>query len=314
MIETVRNRGIRWPMFTEAELADIISYIYYVKLFDEPGDPERGERWFREKRCWDCHAVGGRGGEIGPSLDGYAPYVAPIVLAEGMWNHGPAMQAAQAALAMPMPIFVGSELADIHAYVRIASSARGRKAVFLTPPDPNVGRALFTSKGCVRCHGVSGRGTRFGPDLQTATQQLRVSEIAGALWNHSFQMAAAMQRRGIAFPRFDGSEMADLIAFLYYLRFYEVEGDSAIGRRLFASKGCASCHGEAGGVGIGPDLSRSEAASSPLALATAMWNHAPAMYDRVQVQHAEWPRFEGGEMRDLSVYLRALATTRSPTP
>jgi hypothetical protein len=37
-----------------------------------------------------------------------------------------------------------------------------------------------------------------------------------------------------------------------------------------------------------------------------MWDHAPAMYDLAQLQHAEWPLFEGDEMRDLSVYLRHL--------
>jgi hypothetical protein len=39
-----------------------------------------------------------------------------------------------------------------------------------------------------------------------------------------------------------------------------------------------------------------------------MWNHAPAMYDRVQVERIEWPRFEADEMRDLAAYLRSLGT------
>ncbi len=69
MIETVRRRGFQWPTFTEQELANVISYVYYVKLFDEVGDPELGERWFREKRCVQCHSVGGTGGRVGPALD-----------------------------------------------------------------------------------------------------------------------------------------------------------------------------------------------------------------------------------------------------
>jgi hypothetical protein len=39
-----------------------------------------------------------------------------------------------------------------------------------------------------------------------------------------------------------------------------------------------------------------------------MWDHAPAMYDRAQLQQLDWPRFEGDEMRDLSAYLRSLAS------
>ncbi len=47
---------------------------------------------------------------------------------------------------------------------------------------------------------------------------------------------------------------------------------------------------------------------TPLGLATAMWDHAPAMYDRIQLADADWPRFEDDEMRDVAVYLRGLAT------
>ena len=47
-------------------------------------------------------------------------------------------------------------------------------------------------------------------------------------------------------------------------------------------------------------------------LAAAMWNHAPAMFAAMATRTVEWPRFEGDEMRDLSVFLRGLA--RSPAP
>jgi len=308
MIETVRRRGVQWPTFTEAELADVISYVYYVKLFDEPGNPALGERWFREKRCAECHAVGGTGGRIGPALDRYANYIAPIMLAQGMWNHGPAMQATQSARGVAIPTFVGREMADIQAHIRRRSTLRDRKVVFLRPPNPGNGQRLFDAKGCVRCHGADGRGTDYGPDLRTATLRLRVSEIAGVLWNHSFQMSATMRARGFAFPRFQGTEMADVIAFLYYLRFNETGGDVRAGEGVFEQKGCARCHARDGQPSIGPDLSGSQATRTRLGLAMTMWNHAPAMYDRVQVERIEWPRFEADEMRDLAAYLRSLGT------
>jgi cytochrome c2 len=306
MIETVRDRGIEWPTFSEDDLADIISYIYYVKLFDEPGDPDSGERWFREKQCGGCHAVGGIGGTNGPALDDYARHIAPIMLATGLWNAGPAMQANQRARGIPMPLFAGREMSDIHAYIRRQSALRERNAVFLQPPDPNAGRDLFEQKGCARCHGNDGRGTRSGPDLREATQRMQVSEIAGQLWNHSFRMYAAMGSLDMTFPRFRATEMADVISFLYYLRFYESDGDLSAGRLVYDRKRCAGCHGRDGDSSMGPDLSGSDAILTPLGLATAMWNHAPAMYDLIQTQ--EWPRFEGEEMRDLSVYLRSLVS------
>ncbi|HSM17587.1 MAG TPA: c-type cytochrome [Gemmatimonadales bacterium] len=308
MIETVRGRGFDWPSFTEEELADIISYVYYVKLFDEPGDPVLGDRWFREKRCIQCHAVGGQGGRSGPPLDDYARYPAPIMLAQGMWNHGPAMQAQQARRGVPIPTFIGREMADLQAYIRKASSLGNRVIELHKPPDPNRGQRLFRSKGCAGCHGADGRGTAVAPDLRTATQRLRVSEIAGQLWNHSAQMSRVTLAQGVAFPQFRGTEMADVIAFMYYLRFYERQGNVKTGETLFVRKGCATCHSRGEGPSTGLDLSKSEAVLTPLKLATAMWDHAPAMYDRAQLQHVEWPRFEGDEMRDLSAYLQDLAS------
>ncbi len=311
MIETVRRRGVKWPTFTEEELANLISYVYYVKLFDEPGDPALGARWFREKRCVECHSVGGKGEKVGPALDQYANYIAPIMLAEGMWNHGPRMQYKQVSRGVAIPTFAGREMADIQAYIRQTSSLRGRKVRFLLPPQPAKGQQLFGAKKCVRCHGPEGRGTSYGPDLRTATLPLRVSEIAGVLWNHSFQMSSAMQARGFSFPRFEGAEMADVIAFLYYVRFNETGGNSIVGATLFESKGCTQCHSRGGEKSIGPDLSHSKAPPTSLGLATAMWNHGPAMYDRATTRKIEWPGFEKDEMRDLAEYLRDLAT-RAP--
>jgi mono/diheme cytochrome c family protein len=310
MIETVRGRGFEWPQFSEEELADIISYVYYVKLFDEPGDFDLGERWFQEKRCSACHSVGGVGGRSGGALDQYARYIAPVALAQGMWNHGPAMQSLQMTSGIAMPTFLGREIADLQAYIRGASTLRDREVALLPPPNPNQGRQLFSTKGCSACHGRRGNGTSFGPDLREATQHMRVSEIAGRLWNHSARMVSAVRSRGIEFPRFEGTEMADIIAFLYYLRFYDTEGDSRRGAEVFVQKGCAVCHARDGEATVGPDLAGTQSVLTPLGLATAMWNHAPAMYDLAQVQHTEWPVFEGNEMRDLSAYLHDVATAR----
>ena len=307
MIKTVRQWGIEWPTLTEDQLAAVISYIYYVKLFDEPGDSSAGKRWFEEKRCIRCHTLGDRGGRVGPKLDKYGKYIAPIMLAEGMWNHGPKMQAKQVAKGVPIPSFGGREIADIQAYIRAAARPTSGSVEFLEPPDPVAGRRIYETKNCIKCHGNSGEGTGFGPNLRMAIQQLRVSEIAAKLWNHSFQMSSSMRGRNITFPRFERNEMADVVAFLYYLRFFDTGGDAETGRTVFQNRGCPSCHIGDGGPAIGPDLATSKAVLTPLGLATAMWNHAPAMFDRAQSRQVKWPRFEGDDMLNLSAYLRRTA-------
>ena len=119
-----------------------------------------------------------------------------------------------------------------------------------------------------------------------------------------------MRVRGITLPRFEGPEMADVISFLYYLRFNDPEGDAERSEILFVEKGCATCHTGDDVNSVGPDLSRSQAVLLPLGLAAAMWNHSPQMYDQVQEQgDMEWPRFVADEMRGLSWFLQSRATT-----
>lgn len=304
MIETVRGSGLSWTTFSESELNDVISYVYYVKLFDEPGDPETGEQWLIEKRCLECHRVGGRGGRLAPTLDAYAEYLAPIPLAAGMWNHGRVMRAQLAAVNLPMPRFYGDEIADIQAYIRSVANVRQRRPRLLPPPDPTRGAALFRAKACAVCHGPGGRGTSSGPDLRTGIQHLRVSEIAGELWNHSANMTEGLAAMGVPFPEFNDAELSDVIAFLYYLRFEEADGDIEAGERLYATKGCLACHSIGDTPSVGPPLGASALVDNPLSLTTAMWNHAPAMYDLGQQAGVAWPLFQGDEMRDLAAYLK----------
>lgn len=306
MIETVQSRGYAWSTFTESDLADVISYVYYVKLFDQPGDPDRGAQSFSEKRCVECHSVSGEGGRIGPALDEYAAYIAPIPLAAGMWNHGRTMRSQQSQMGVPMPRFYGDEISDIQAYVRAHARGSANRVSLLPPPDPDRGRQLFHQKQCTTCHGPAGRGTPHGPDLRRAIQHLRASEIAGELWNHSAVMSDSLRERGVTFPEFTGAELADVIAYLYYLRFDETAGSVTAGTALFAAKGCARCHALDGAPSIGPNLAESEAVSTPMGLATAMWNHAPSMYQHTREAGISWPLFQGDEMRDVAAYLRSL--------
>ena len=176
----------------------------------------------------------------------------------------------------------------------------------MSPPSIDQGARLFRSKGCTACHGSTGRGTSLAPDLRSAIQQLRASEIAGELWNHSAGITEAIVRSGVTFPQFQGNELTDVISYLYYLRYEEMAGDEGRGQQMFQTKGCSRCHSLEGVPSVGPDLAQSAVVTDPISLATAMWNHAPSMYAHVREAGIDWPLFQGDEMRDLGAYLRKL--------
>lgn len=147
----------------------------------------------------------------------------------------------------------------------------------------------------------------MGPDLGAIKLNKNVAEIAGHLWNHSVKMWAKMQELSIEVPKFEENEMSDLLAYLYFIRYVDPPGNPQTGEAVFHKKGCISCHPLGGkSRGIGPNLSQSEKITSPVDIATTMWNHAPVMEELMKAGGQEWPRFEGDEMRDLVEYLKSL--------
>ena len=300
------------PAFTDSEMSNLFAFLYSVRSLDEPGDPERGRQLLFEKRCLDCHAVSGRGGVAAPDLRDWASYRNPVSWIQAMWNHAPAMQALMEQRGYSWPEFAGNDVADLIAFIR-TQATNPRRHVYLQPADPAAGRALFSGKGCASCHSVRGTGGRLAPDLGTRTLPRTLGQFAGMLWNHSPAMWASMQARHIPRPQFSNKEMADLIAYLFAERYFEASGGATQGAQTFEVKGCVSCH-LANGKGIGPSLSKWRDQVTPVALATAMWNHGPVMLKRMREQQLPWPQLQAAEMMDLMEFLnQGAGVARTPT-
>jgi cytochrome c2 len=303
MIEEMTASGYSWPTLARREMADILSYLYYVRLFDEPGDPDRGATFYRSLRCEFCHSLGGRGGDSGPALDDYAAYGSPVPLAQAMWNSGPEMQQSQLSSGTPIPEFVGSEIVDMQAYIRASGIQREKRRSMLLPlPDPLRGEEIFRVKGCPDCHDPGGDGT---PELGAAARRMTVGQISGVLWNHSYAMHDRMRKEGRAFPRFREHELADVISYLYFLSYQGRPGDASRGANVFRENGCSVCHET--GTGQAPDLAELHAGDDSIGLSAAMWNHAPEMHEAMAEFGVSWPKFEEGEMEDMVAFLQASA-------
>lgn len=310
MIDEMIGKGYSWPTLDREEMADLLSYLYYLRLFDDPGDPARGAATMARLRCDSCHSVGGRGGSVGGSLDDFAAFTSPVPLAQAMWNAGPAMQRTQVGRGTPIPRFTGSEVADIQAYIR----DRGRRPSddrvrLLHLPDPVAGERVFTAKSCAACHATRKAGA---PDLAEAALNLTVAEISGILWNHSYAMQDRMRAAGIPFPRFREHELADLVSYLHLLGYRGRAGDAIRGAVVFRERGCAACHEDQ--KVEAPDLTGSTSGADAVALSAAMWNHAPEMYRAMAEHDVPWPQFEAGDVEDLVAYLRQLAGKGRTTP
>ena len=107
-------------------------------------------------------------------------------------------------------------IAAVASYIR---SAWGNNASPVTeeqvagigsPVSVQVGASVF-AKNCAACHNNASSGA---PQLPIAGHEFSGAAMVSVLWKHGPNMLDQMKTKGIEWPRFDGAQMADLIAYL----------------------------------------------------------------------------------------------------
>jgi mono/diheme cytochrome c family protein len=298
----MRQLGIQRPQLDAVETGDLVAFLFTLDYFDPPGNAEAGRRLFAGKRCVVCHQVAGAGGVIGPSLDAVKPYRSPLYLAAAMWNHGPQMAEIMRDRNIPRPVFGDGELRDLVAFVTSGSTAMTEASVVL-PGNAEVGRRLFADKLCALCHDERGGA----PNLRQRAANRSLGEFAAAMWNKAPAMAEAMKQRGIAAPSLTATEVADIVAYLYALRYFARAGDPDHGVRLAATKGCLDCHALRGERSKpASDLAVARGRETPAAIMAALWNHSFIDMPRGARPAAPWSVMSAEEMADLMAFLTSL--------
>jgi sulfur oxidation c-type cytochrome SoxX len=130
-------------------------------------DAEKGGDVFRRSRCVTCHAVGGRGGTLGPELT----HVGAKASRDWLYSWVRDPHRFQPKTLMPRFRLTDEEVRDVAAYL---ASEHGVPPEGFSPNDAPVvpslaeeGRALFEKRGCYSCHELEGFPSlaRIGPKL-----------------------------------------------------------------------------------------------------------------------------------------------------
>jgi cytochrome c2 len=107
------------PKFTPKEMADLVSYLYFLTFIDETGNPVNGRKTFSDLGCVKCHGLDGKRGEVMHiDLSKYQKTANPMEVAAGIWNHSMEIHRAIKEKGMPWPRFKKGEMADLLEYVR----------------------------------------------------------------------------------------------------------------------------------------------------------------------------------------------------
>jgi cytochrome c2 len=190
---------VPYPQLSATELTDLIAYLKLLPSAKHPptvpmpASSEIGRRIYSEKRCEACH-TGANSLESGPTLFTFSDFAAKL------WNHSLRVPA------RPAPL-VDAEMEQLVSYLVSMQ-------FFAERGDLGQGRKAYEGKRCGVCHDDPSTGA---PARSAMSGRMTSFGIAAALWKHGPAMLQKMRERKFAWPRFTGSEMADLSAYLHGL-------------------------------------------------------------------------------------------------
>jgi mono/diheme cytochrome c family protein len=199
---------------------------------------------------------------------------------------------------------------DLLEFIKLNAKA-GKETAFITPGSPKEGKRIFSAKGCIKCHAIRGEGGKEAADLgkRAKTFYKSLTQIASSMWNKGPTVLGKMGQTPLGIPKFTPKEMADLIAYLYFLHFVDEPGNPIRGKRIFSEFGCSKCHGLDGKPGelMTRSLSKYQKTDSSMEIVSGAWNHSTEIGKAMVDKGIPWPRFKKGELADLLEYIRAPA-------
>jgi cytochrome c2 len=199
MLSATASKGSAFPKVSAQELTDMLVYLRNRPDMREQTGVFRieaagsGPAVFQSAGCAKCHQT----------VEKLAVRVEGKTLTEiaaEMWNHAPRMAAAGA----PADQLAQGQMRDLVSSFWAAN-------FFEDAGRPASGSRVFTSKNCTVCHNDASSGA---PVLPVAGRHFDGATIVSALWRHGPRMLDQMRTKGLEWPRFNGMQMADLIAYL----------------------------------------------------------------------------------------------------
>lgn len=195
------SKGVPLPQISAQELTDMLLY-----LRNQPGAPAQtavfridaagaGDAVFQSAGCAKCH-------QTVAMLAAQVQGKTLTEIAAEMWDHAPRMAAAGAPAVKLEP----GQMRDLVSTFWAAK-------FFEDAGHPAAGSRVFASKNCDICHKDASTGA---PTLPIPGRSFSGASMISVLWRHGPRMLDRMTTKGVPWPRFDGSQMADLIAYLNY--------------------------------------------------------------------------------------------------
>jgi mono/diheme cytochrome c family protein len=106
------------------------------------------------------------------------------------------------------------------------------------------------------------------------------------------------------------SQMADIVAYLDSVQYFQPQGSAAVGPVLLQSKGCLGCHSLRGRGGKrAGDLAKPKQAGSLAEVIAALWNHGRLLPQAAE-SRVPWSKLTPEEIADLTAFFLSARSAR----
>ena len=105
--------------------------------------------------------------------------------------------------------------------------------------------------------------------------------------------------------------MADLVAYLYSVKYFAELGDPERGAQELRDEGCLACHSLNGAGGMSAsDFTGVSGVESPAAVIATLWNHSLVMSGAPDLQEGQLPKLSEQQLADIAAFLQDLQANR----
>lgn len=124
MSKAMTAKGVQRPRFSDAEMADLIAFLYNIRTAEPGGSATLGEAVFEGRGCSNCHGPHAQGTPSGPSLRGKNNRYSSISLGTVLWHHGPEMNKRVREKGLQWPSLSVGDVGDLVAFLNSAPAGR----------------------------------------------------------------------------------------------------------------------------------------------------------------------------------------------
>lgn len=113
----VAMKGLKrpYPTFTDDQMADVISYLYFKSSPKTTGSEELGARLFKEKGCGNCHQAGNHFNA--PTVDKLGPFNDKDDFFAALWNHAQHMEQLLTSQGKQLPKLLPNEVKSLYLFI-----------------------------------------------------------------------------------------------------------------------------------------------------------------------------------------------------